>query len=77
MVAVTKPHPGTLQYCFVGKNFVVRLSTTKTTKILPPPRIPAIRYAHKQYMLNIVPLVPPGACDVSVVVATGEGWEVV
>ena len=23
-------------YCFVGKKFVVRLSTTKTTKIIPP-----------------------------------------
>ena len=30
---------------FVGKYFVVRLSTTKTTKILPPRKIPAIRYA--------------------------------
>ena len=28
----TKPHPGTMQYCFMGENFVVRLSTTKTTK---------------------------------------------
>ena len=27
---------------FVGKYFVVRLSTTKTTKILPPRKIPAI-----------------------------------
>ena len=25
-----------MQYCFMGKYFVVRLSTMKTTKILPP-----------------------------------------
>ena len=31
----TKPHPCTTRYCFVGKHFVGRLSTTKTTKILP------------------------------------------
>ena len=31
-------------YCFVGKNFVVRLSTMKTMNILPPEKIPAIRY---------------------------------
>ena len=31
----TKPHPGSMWYCFVGKNFVVRLSTTKTMKIPP------------------------------------------
>ena len=30
----------TMLYCFVGKNFVVRLSTTKTTKILPPEKYP-------------------------------------
>ena len=29
---------------FMGKCFVVLLSTTKTTKILPPQKIPAIRY---------------------------------
>ena len=29
----------TMRYCFVGKNFVVRLSTTKTMKILPPKNI--------------------------------------
>ena len=29
-----------MRYCFVGKNFVVRLSTTKTTKILPPEKYP-------------------------------------
>ena len=34
----------TMGYCFVGKNFVVRLSTTKTMKMLPPRKIPAIRY---------------------------------
>jgi len=34
----------TMRYCFVGKNFVVRLSTTKTTKKFTPPKIPAIRY---------------------------------
>ena len=32
----TKPHPSTLRYCFMGKKFMVRLSTIKTTKILPP-----------------------------------------
>ena len=32
----TKPHPGTLRYCFVGKNFVF----TKTMKILPPQKYP-------------------------------------
>jgi len=37
-------HPSTMQYCFVGKNFMVRLSTMKTTKILPPEKIPAIQY---------------------------------
>ena len=32
--------PGTMRYCFVGKYFVVRFSTTKTTKILPPEKYP-------------------------------------
>ena len=32
--------PSTIQYCFVGKNFVVHLSTTKTTKIVPPEKYP-------------------------------------
>ena len=32
--------PGTMWYCFVGKNFVVRFSTTKTMKILPPEKYP-------------------------------------
>ena len=32
--------PSTMRYCFVGKNFVVRFSTTKTTKILPPEKYP-------------------------------------
>ena len=36
----TKPHPGTLRYCFVGKKFVFHFSTTKTTKILPPEKYP-------------------------------------
>ena len=35
-----KQYPGTLWYCFVGKNFVVRLSTTKTKKILHPEKFP-------------------------------------
>ena len=30
----------TMRYCFVGKTFVVHLSTTKTTKILPPEKYP-------------------------------------
>ena len=39
-----------MQYCFMCKTVVVRLSTTKTTKILPP-KIPAIRYATGMYNL--------------------------
>ena len=31
---------------FMCKGFMVRLSTTKTMKILPPPKIPAVRYVH-------------------------------
>ena len=29
-----------MRYCFVGKNFVVRLSTTKTTKLFSPEKYP-------------------------------------
>ena len=36
----TKPYYSTMQYCFVDKNLVVRLSTTKTTKNLPPEKYP-------------------------------------
>ena len=35
----TKPHPSTMWYCFMVKNLMVHLSTTKTL-----PKIPAIRY---------------------------------
>jgi len=35
----TKPHPGILRYCFVGKHFVFRLSATKTAKIVSPREI--------------------------------------
>ena len=40
VVAIYKPHPSTMRYGFVGKSFVVRLSTTKTMKILPPEKYP-------------------------------------
>ena len=40
----TQPHPGTMWYCFVGKNFVVRLSTTENHKNFTPRKIPAIWY---------------------------------
>ena len=36
----SKPHPGTMQYCFMGKTFMVRLSTTKSMKSLPPEKYP-------------------------------------
>ena len=47
--------PGTMWYCFVGKNFVVHLSTMNTTKILPPPKNTRYTvYAYKyMYVRNI------------------------
>ena len=36
----TKPRPGAMRCCFVGKKFVVCLSTTKTINILFLPKYP-------------------------------------
>ena len=42
---------------FVGKYFVVRFPTTKTTKILPPEKISAIRYDPQALLVS-----PQGGC---------------
>ena len=51
VVARYKPHPIATTRRFVGKYFVVRFSTTKTTKILPLENYPlyGIYYVIREY----------------------------